>query len=584
MGARRLLCFALVLAAASLPRIVSAHEHHEVETGPYEHNFTNDEPLDGTIKWHIAIQIFCWGILFPAGMVLGITRSRFHVPLQSLTVALSLAGNSLGHHHGGRSFHMTAHAHFAGYLWWYMISQTAMGIFLKLHVLEGTVVRRSVVVAHGIVGKSFPVVGWTQMIFGGIAALGFCFNDHVGQCAAHFIMGSAFIAYAVILIMMMRVGAGFLRRKQMSQEYLDSWVIMLWGIVNTFTEHNFLSPHPTGWSHKDMQHVSLGVLWWAGGALGIWIGRNGKRNVVPAVIIGMTGYAMANHGQHLEFSTDIHRLFGWALMAAGLTRIIEICFVLRDEPTPAVEGTARPKAFQHLTPFLLVLSGLTFLSATEEQMAWIAGSGMDSTTYANILFSGSFAIYLVGVAMFDLYEYQTRHKTTAAAIGLVPTDADVEGAAAADSFNDEDSEPYRPASLMRSDSPPPLRVLGFALPTFLASAADFARRLEARGRRGDPSSSSRSAGGRRGHVRRETEEYESLPLTQGRESADVRQEDILADAGAANEALEMQARRQGGAGRTGPGSDDTVFELGQYEDDGGDAYWEEKEVDAGRRG
>lgn len=101
----------------------------------------------------------------------------------------------------------------------------------------------------------------------------------------------------------------------------------------------------------------------------------------------MTGYAMANHGQHLEFSTDIHRLFGWALMAAGLTRIIEICFVLRDEPTPAVEGTARPKAFQHLTPFLLVLSGLTFLSATEEQMAWIAGSGMDSTTYANVRLS-----------------------------------------------------------------------------------------------------------------------------------------------------------------------------------------------------
>lgn len=118
-----------------------------------------------------SIQILCWGILFPAGMVLGITRSRFHVPLQSLTVALSLAGNSLGHHHGGRSFHMTAHAHFAGYLWWYMISQTAMGIFLKLHVLEGTVVRRGVVVAHGIVGKSFPVVGWTQMIFGCVRVL-----------------------------------------------------------------------------------------------------------------------------------------------------------------------------------------------------------------------------------------------------------------------------------------------------------------------------------------------------------------------------------------------------------------------------
>lgn len=114
-------------------------------------------------------------------MVLGITRSRFHVPLQSLGIVLTLSGNFLGHHHAGRSFHMTAHAYFAGYLWWYLILQTVMGVFLKLHVMEGTVLRRGVVLAHGIVGKSFPVVGWVQMLFGGIAALGFCFGEHFTQ-------------------------------------------------------------------------------------------------------------------------------------------------------------------------------------------------------------------------------------------------------------------------------------------------------------------------------------------------------------------------------------------------------------------
>lgn len=60
----------------------------------------------------------------------------------------------------------------------------------------------------------------------------------------------------MILLIMLRVGAGFLARKRVSQEYLDSWVIMLWGIVNTFTEHNFLAAHPTGWSHKDMVSFS----------------------------------------------------------------------------------------------------------------------------------------------------------------------------------------------------------------------------------------------------------------------------------------------------------------------------------------
>lgn len=115
---------------------------------------------------------------------------------------------------------------------------------------------------------------------------------------------------------------------------------------------------------------------------------------------------MSAHAQALEFSTTIHKLFGFSLMAAGLTRVIEICFVLQDQPTPLDSSASR--AFQHLPPYLLVLSGLTFLSATEEQMGWINSVGMDSTTYANILFSGAFVIYLVAVALVEFYERGSR--------------------------------------------------------------------------------------------------------------------------------------------------------------------------------
>ncbi|KAK4047121.1 hypothetical protein OIV83_005573 [Microbotryomycetes sp. JL201] len=443
-----------VVALSSVIDAVAAHAHHDEDMGPYEDNFLNDEaslapntgpalvslparlglssqlgPIDATLKWHIGIQALCWGLIFPAGMVLGITKHRLHVPLQTLGVLLSLfVGNSLGHHHGGRSFHSTAHMYASRYMWWYLVLQTGFGVFLKLHVCEGTKLRRGFVVAHGIVGKSFPVVGWAQMVLGGIASLGFCFNDHFGQCLAHFLMGSAFIAYAFILLVMLRLGAGWLARRRCSQEFLDSWVIMVWGIINTFTEHDFLSTS-NHWSHKDMasqvamanpnvdsssyhlqqQHVSLGVLWWAGGALGIFLGRNGKRNVVPGVIMTMTGYAMSAHEQSTAFSTTVHKLFGVCLMSAGVTRVIEICFVLKDSPSPAEQSLIR--SFQHLPPYLLVLSGLTFMSATEEQVKWVDGEiGMDATTYANILFSGAFIVYLVGIALVELYERQARAK------------------------------------------------------------------------------------------------------------------------------------------------------------------------------
>lgn len=51
IGIGRLLLFGLVAATS----LVAAHAHHDAEdVGPYEHNFTNEEPLDQVIKWHIA--------------------------------------------------------------------------------------------------------------------------------------------------------------------------------------------------------------------------------------------------------------------------------------------------------------------------------------------------------------------------------------------------------------------------------------------------------------------------------------------------------------------------------------------------
>ncbi|GAA6022906.1 hypothetical protein JCM11491_006624 [Sporobolomyces phaffii] len=512
-----------------------AHEHHEVDTGPFEHNFTNEEPIDSVLKWHIAIQTVSWGILFPVGMILGLNKSRFHVPFQLVTIALSLVGgNYLGHHHGGRSFHMTAHAAFAAWMWWYVVVQAAIGAFLKLHVLEPSRVRTVAKGVHRWVGISFPVVGWIQMVFGAIASLGFCFGEHFGQCLAHEIMGGSFILYACFMLIMLKLGAGFLERRRTSQEFFDSTIIMLWGIVNAASEHNAFGQN-SAWSHKDMQHVSLGVLWVCGGLLGMWLSRDGKRSVVPAMIIAMTGLAMANHGQHLEFSTTVHKAFGYSLVAAGLARLIEICFILHDEPTPSLSSDPSspvaskrvPRAFQHLPPYLLVLSGLTFMAATEEQMAWVAGSGMDSTTYVNGLFSGAFVVYLVAVALVDLFV------ATRAPGAPRRRTHDVEATA------DDDGSTRRapPSSSWWRD--------------VVARTTGWSDRG-----RGAATEGSRRDG-----------EYESVPLTT---------DHVVA--GSSEESFELERRRTDGPTRhTRDETAETVFELGdeEEEDRGDDGYWKE---------
>ena len=82
-------------------------------------------------------------------------------------------------------------------------------------------------------------------------------------------------------------------------------MIMSFGIINTFSMR-----HSDGWSHKDLQHTALGLLWWAGGALGIFISLRGQRNFAPAMVFIMTGYAFGGHVQKLMISSMVHKILG----------------------------------------------------------------------------------------------------------------------------------------------------------------------------------------------------------------------------------------------------------------------------------
>lgn len=278
-----------------------------------------------------------------------------------------------------------------------LIAQIVMGVYLKLHLEKGIhgKIRKVVLIGHGVLGKALPVVTWVQFLFGGITALGFCRADHTGQCLAHFIMGSAFIAYGIILTILLLVGQMWLKRTGRSQEFFDSLVIAAWGCVNTFTEHRWGGP----WVHNDLQHTSMGIIWWAAGLVGVWLSRkrNGqpKRNLIPGMVIFVTGWAMSAHPQHLPLSTMVHTVFGFTLMAAGAARMIEIALVLRDRNAVTNDlEDPDPNSFQYLTPFLLIAGGFMFMGATEEQMQMLSDANVTHVAYVLILFSIAFLMFL----------------------------------------------------------------------------------------------------------------------------------------------------------------------------------------------
>lgn len=232
----RVLCLLALHAAA-----VTAHEHHDEAAASPENAL---KPIDSILWLHIYVQVLVWGFAFPLGMVFGLTRSRWHVPVQltcqsdfayttaSLTrplryaaTVLTLGGVWLGHAHGGRAFSHSKHGSFAEWLFWIILAQAGLGVYLKLHIHEGKKARKIVLAVHGILGRLYPVIGYVQMLLGVIVALGYCAGGNLGQCLAHHIMGSSFMGYGIIILIMSMHGAPWLEKRGISQEFLDSTVM-----------------------------------------------------------------------------------------------------------------------------------------------------------------------------------------------------------------------------------------------------------------------------------------------------------------------------------------------------------------------
>lgn len=280
----------MLLASAAVSSVTAHGNHH------HSAEVQQQVPVDTTLWVHIALQSFVWLILFPLVMVLGLVRHRLHVPLGVLALLCTSLGYVLGYAHKGRQFPHSAHGPMGTFLIFYLIAQFVLGIYLKLHrQLFGVYVHKALLFLHGLLGRLFPILGWTQCLMGIVAFRGWCRGGRLGQCLAHYIMGSSISAYGIILIISLSAGgSAWLARRNKSQEHYEAWLISLWGMFNTFTEH-----HGGPWTHKDLQHTMMGVLWWTGGAVALWQTRKGQRSVFPSLILLLTGWAMAAHSQSL---------------------------------------------------------------------------------------------------------------------------------------------------------------------------------------------------------------------------------------------------------------------------------------------
>ncbi|KAF2629885.1 integral membrane protein [Macroventuria anomochaeta] len=250
------------------------------------------------------------------------------------------------------------------------------------------------------------------VVYGGIAHGGAVFN-----VLAHYIKGGIFFVYGFLTLgrwmgafadlgwawNMKPLGDVVGRRKASlpSAEFTESFVIWLYGCTNVFLEH--LAAWGDEWTAQDLEHVSISVLFFGGGLLGMIIESTKMRellnsavvttshgqddswqqprqynfsmNPMPALIILLLGKMMSSHHQASMLSTMVHSQWGSMFMGFALARCLTYIVMYIAPPTSYLPS--RPPT-EIITSFCLVAGGITFMVSNKDTVAALESYGLDA--------------------------------------------------------------------------------------------------------------------------------------------------------------------------------------------------------------
>ncbi|RKP35839.1 hypothetical protein BJ085DRAFT_981, partial [Dimargaris cristalligena] len=338
---------------------------------------------------HILAMVGAYFLLMPISVMFGLARSRYHLALQLLTACLAGVGyffsflvrTDVGYNsHKGLGFFMLVT----------LLGQLACG-FYKLVFLSRAAIDHGI--DTDISADAEPVV-----LLGTLSTLGFCYEPETGRCAAHFIKGSLLVGYGVIQVVLLRLGTAWLARRGRPIEYFESLFFLLFGTVTILHEH----VPGSEWSHRDLQHTSIGVIFLLGGLGSFLISRSGfirTRSPLSALVFLFVGISMGFHHQHTHMATAVHGLFGTAFALTALFRLIEIMLLSNDPHATLL--TLHP--LQIVTAFFAILSGYLLMGSTNEQTNFLMEHHLDVGSYGMMHVAFAFTTLTMAVGMILLY-------------------------------------------------------------------------------------------------------------------------------------------------------------------------------------
>ncbi|GAA5874797.1 hypothetical protein JCM16303_002987 [Sporobolomyces ruberrimus] len=289
------------------------------------------------------------------------------------------------------------------------------------HSTSTTIARRVVWRLVDLVTRLLVVLAYVEIYTGVMVYAGLCRGNYLNGCLAHGIKGSIFFWYGLLTFArycggMSQLGWAWNRRPGAGErsiwtaEFVESFVIFLYGSTNTWLERL----GKTGaYSVKDVQHISIAIMFWGAGGLGMllesrtvrsWLASSAimassqdpsrivepasasfSFNPFPALVIGVTGLAMSAHHQTYQFQVEIHASWGYLLSLFSLSRFLTYFFLYLRPPASILPSRPPTEA---LASMFLTCGGIVFILSTEQiTFAAMRHDADDMMAFLNVTFA-----------------------------------------------------------------------------------------------------------------------------------------------------------------------------------------------------
>ncbi|TIA30926.1 hypothetical protein D6C78_09262 [Aureobasidium pullulans] len=282
-------------------------------------------------------------------------------------------------------------------------------------------------VVFTLIERCMPILGFVSLLSGGVVFGGIYRDRLIFSGMAHGVKGGIFFWYGILTLgrwmgafsdfgwawnvkprqpLVSRFAAGL-----PSAEFVESFVIWLYGASNVFLEH--LNAWGKPWSAQDLEHISITIMFFGGGLMGMLIESNTIRNLfntsvstwqeervqygdavekqqeewdmpktyktslnpMPGLVIMLLGMSMSGHHQHSMVSTMLHSQ--WGNLFKGFAMARAATYVLLYLAPPKSFFPSRPPT-ELVASFCLISGGMIFMGSSTDAVATIEGNYLDA--------------------------------------------------------------------------------------------------------------------------------------------------------------------------------------------------------------